>query len=488
MKFNYDCDPVFFHSNRDMKNWIEINYPKAGFVEIMKLRKGYFLYDKIGKKISIDKLIIDKLSPHQSNFMGRFEDSNGFNFSYKQRLDFYYDILNYWNTIILRFKPQIFIAYTWPHLQSDYPLYLLCKFVYKIPIIFLDPYPHFNNRFAIMDDMTNRSLPFKKNYFKENIKITSEVKNFICNIREANYEIQPKHMANYFRYKSNTKVRMKNFFLFLKLLCTLKLFRDSNQSIKVRKGEWGNVKSQMSHLDLYLYKTKLMFGAYYLNFIYKRIAKQPDYKDKYFYFAAPYQPEASSSISTGIYENLYYTLNFICNFIPEDSFLYYKEHPSIFKDTEKGYLRRDKNFYLKIKNIKNLKIINSQIDNYTLIDKSFATISIAGTTPWLSLIRNKQTIVLGDHWVSSCKSVLNVNSTEEFKEAINKINKGFKIDEKDVEEYGQAIFDSTYPDLKVAGGRTLEAYGKHYKPKDHNDQEVKKICDALVRHYRYNFN
>ena len=53
-------------------------------------------------------------------------------------------MLNYWNSIIIDKEPDLFVSYTVPHMPEDYALYLLCKYHYKIPTIFLDIYPHFD--------------------------------------------------------------------------------------------------------------------------------------------------------------------------------------------------------------------------------------------------------------------------------------------------------------------------------------------------------
>ena len=88
--------------------------------------------------------ILEILSKYESNYLTLLEDTTGHNFSTKQRIEFYYEILNYWNSFLIHKKPDIYILYTWPHTPSDYALYLLCKYIYNIPVIFLDIIDHFN--------------------------------------------------------------------------------------------------------------------------------------------------------------------------------------------------------------------------------------------------------------------------------------------------------------------------------------------------------
>ena len=132
-------------------------------------------------------------------------------------------------------------------------------------------------------------------------------------------------------------------------------------------------------------------------------------------------------------------------------------------------------------------MIAPSVDSYKLIDNSVATISIAGSTPWLSLLRGKNTIIFGDHWVSGCNSVYTINSSGELKNILSKLSKDSKIDQLDVLKYAQSIYDSTYENLRVAGGRTDKYYGQIYKADSYNDTEVKRICDAIYHYYNLNY-
>ena len=490
MKIHHQCEPSIIIGKRKITDWVKLNYPSSYFIDTFELSMGRTNYQDIGNKKIIDQKIIQELSPYQANFMGRLRDSNGFNFSFKQRLEFYYDILNYWNTVILNFKPDIFISYTWPHVQSDYPLYLMCKYIYKIPCIFLDSYPYFENRYAIMSDYDNLSQPFKKKYNYKNIIINDAVKNYINEIRINQTEKTPTHMINYFKYKNKQYLffnKVKIFFKFIGSLINLTILQKAIVTDKVNKQEWGE-KSQMNNLNHFFFKLKLHLKPYYLKFLYKKkIKKNVNFNNNYFYFAAPYQPEASSSIPPGIYENLYYTLTFICSLLPEGTYLYYKEHPSIFKSSERGALGRDKEYYSKISRIKNIYMVDTNTDNYKLIENSIATISISGSTAWQSLIKLKPTIILGNHAVSGCNSVLTVSNAKELEECINIILSGKNIDQEDVKKYLQAVYDSTIPDLKIITNRTKNEFNMDFIPKGYNDIEIKKICDGIVSYYKDNF-
>ena len=47
---------------------------------------------------------IDYLLKYEKNFLSWIEDSNGFNFSYNQRLQYYYDLLKFWYQRLKKIK------------------------------------------------------------------------------------------------------------------------------------------------------------------------------------------------------------------------------------------------------------------------------------------------------------------------------------------------------------------------------------------------
>ena len=101
----------------------------------------------------------------------------------------------------------------------------------------------------------------------------------------------------------------------------------------------------MSNLEYLLYRMQLKSGAKKISNYYQSILNKTLNDEKYFFFAAPFQPEASSTISQGIFENLALVIDMISEALPSDSILYFKEHPSTFKTSEKGILGRSIDFY-----------------------------------------------------------------------------------------------------------------------------------------------
>ena len=137
----HNWQPVFFHGEDRMNEWVANNYPNAILRGAIAMRKSRFDYSRLGPSVPIDADIIAELSEYETTYLNWLEDTTGWNFSILERRRYYHDVLKFWNTVIDKLKPDILVSYSLIHLPSDYPLYLLCKHYYKIPVLFLNPCP-----------------------------------------------------------------------------------------------------------------------------------------------------------------------------------------------------------------------------------------------------------------------------------------------------------------------------------------------------------
>ena len=244
LKENHDWEPVFFHGIEGMREWVDECHPDAVLQDAMKMRRGHFDYSQIGRPVPIDKTIINNLSVYYSSYMNWLEDTTGWNFSYSERRQYYYDVLKYWNTVINNLKPDIFIAYTWPHLASDYPLYLLCKHCYSIPVLFLDIIPYFdgNNR-VVGHSMEDASLIFKSTYYsKKELKISDPVLKYLSQQRSKK-AISPTYVTNEWERIKDSSVGNWNWLKILKTFLSPSSYKKANIAFKKNKESLDSEKS-----------------------------------------------------------------------------------------------------------------------------------------------------------------------------------------------------------------------------------------------------
>jgi len=441
----YSWHPAFFHGRVDMKEWINKKYSNAIFRDSNDLRKACFDYSGLGNVRAIDSEILNCLSEFESTYLNWLEDSSGWNFSFLERRNYYHDILKFWNTVILNMKPDLLITYTWPHLPSDYPLYLLCKYYYKIPVLFFDPIPFLDSDYyTIGSSLENLSSPFIKEYTSDDNGLISEpVQMYLSKLRSKGVET-PWHVKKYLNELDNNN--NSNFELirnFIRLLKNRIAFKEGESTFKKNMEPWSSEKSKMTHFDYLLFRSKLQKSVKRLTNYYNSYIKNVDYKKKYIYFAAPYQPEAISNLMAGSYENIFIIIDMLSEILPEGWYIYYKEHPNTFKTADKGALERSKQFYDKLVSYKSLIMISHTTSTFDLIDNSKAVCTVGGTVGWEAVVRGKPALVYGSLWYQACNSIFTIKNSNEAKRAITKILNGFTPDDKDVDRYAEAIYNST---------------------------------------------
>ena len=165
LKNKANWEPVVFHVDSIHSPGMQKYFPETHIADASELRSGIFNYENL-KMRPIDSEIINKLKKFEGNTISSLREAHPGALSYIEKRTYYYNILSYWNTLIIEKKINLFISYTAPHLESDYPLYLLCKYVYDIPVIFLDDYPFFDHYYTFNDNIENYSLIYK-DYLKK---------------------------------------------------------------------------------------------------------------------------------------------------------------------------------------------------------------------------------------------------------------------------------------------------------------------------------
>ena len=393
---------------------------------------------------------IDYLLKYEKNFLSWIEDSNGFNFSYNQRLQYYYDLLKFWYQRLKKNKVDLIVSFGWPHTSGDYSLYLLSKHYFKIPFIYINPFPYFDlNLFSLNCDLHNMSLPYMK-YFEDiknkNIDLPNELENYLGKMQTEKAEkpnFVNQFLKNYLKEDINFFTRI--FLDFLKLSIRGKLFNKNYIYFKKNRLEL-NSKNQMNNFDYMRFQIMKFFkNRNNVNEYNKLVQKNKNeyLNDQYVLFAAGYQPEAISNIFQGKFENYILILEQLDQLIPNDWYIYYKEHPAHFLKSGKGFLARNKNYYKRIKNLKKIKFLSNDLNTYDLIDKSKFVVTSGGTIGWEALIRKKKVMVFGDIWYKNCEGVTCVENLNQINNFLNNFKINDKIDPYLVNAYALSIYKNS---------------------------------------------
>jgi len=291
--------------------------------------------------------------------------------------------------------------------------------------------------------MEDLSLVFKDTYLStKELEISQPVKDYLSLQRSTGAQ-SPAYVTTYLQNLDKiAKRKWKGRLTLLKLILNpLSYTNKAEVAFKKNKNPLDSVESEMNQIEYYWFKHKLARKVKILRALYNEYSSSPDPKDKYIYFAAPYQPEVLSNLIAGVYEDPFLIIDIITSAIPDDWFIYYKEHPNIFKEADKGALERSKEYYDKLKSYPKVKIIPSEMNTFKLLDRSQAVCTVGGTVGWEAIVRNKPALVMGSLWYQSCKSIFTIETYKDTVDAVNEIIEGFIPDAKDVDRYAQAVYE-----------------------------------------------
>ena len=411
----YNWKPVFLsgHDAGNIESLLNRDYKDCILQDTLELRKANFDYSKIGEPVPIDAEIIGSLSKYAINYLASMPDTTGWNYSFEERKHFYYEMLKYWNTVVCKIKPDLIVFFTRPHTATCYSLYLICKYYYGIDIVFIDPVPLFDRHYHIIQTSLEKlHTPFIQIYeSNEFISPSEEISNYLTEVRNKKGKT-PKYILDIFNKEEPS--RWNYFRLFLKLAMTTILdgrgFKKSLSDLKKNIKPFDSPDSRMNNFEYFLFMARLRRKNRELRKIYFPYCVKPDLTKKYIYFAAPYQPEAVTSINGGAYEELFLVLDILSASCPDGWIIYYKEHPSTFLERFRGSVKRNRRFYEKVDSYKNIQMIASVSDTFKMIDYSQAVATVAGTVAWESVVRGKPALSFGNVWYQGCKSIFSINT------------------------------------------------------------------------------
>ena len=321
--------------------------------------------------------------------------------------NYYYDLLKFWYNFFENNKNiDIIIFESHPHMPFDIFPYFVGK-QFNIKSIFLKSTSI--NNFLLFDTELN-----KKDHYLE-LKINQKE-----NLKYINEEI---------KIKTKKEIRASS-------LNEIKHVDIFNQPFRY-------IKSRLKYLFKLSYIKKRYEGSYYnLNFfefivefikrdiqktIFRKFIKKksikPDLTTKYIYYSLHYQPERSTDPQANHYSNQLLPLKILNEIVPDDFYIYVKEHPRQYIDNypdirKKNY--RNKEYYHDILRLSKVRMVDINFPSEILIKHAKLNASCTGSNVWEGLKILKPGIHFGHNWTGSCQSSPSVlNSTiEETKKQI----------------------------------------------------------------------
>ncbi len=157
-----------------------------------------------------------------------------------------------------------------------------------------------------------------------------------------------------------------------------------------------------------------------------------DFNKKFVYFALHLQPELHTSTLGGVYNDQILAIEKLSEILPNDFFIYVKEHP------QQLFFQRDEYFFKRLKKLKNVKYLSSSVSTYELMLKAKFVSTITGTVAWEAVTGGKPSLIFGRAWFRKLHGVFEYNDNFNINEIID-----FNVNHQFVEkEYNELILKS----------------------------------------------
>lgn len=405
-KTNLDYYPsLTIGENNDL---LEKNSNASISLETIEKYEFDFDYNNI-PPLGID--ILENLSEFESSTLSLLDDTDGWNFSFNERKNFYYDTIKFWISILKKDKPNIVIFVNEPKKFSTFILKNLCEKVFNIKLII------FNQKYFIEEKITHLELV---NFEKEEKK---NLNNIIKNIS---------NKQNLFSY---SKQNNKNLFL------------------KKNRNPYFLSNSKLSQEEIKDF-LNLKSRTYIRNFkFYEKNCEKIVPGEKYILFYENFYETKNQIIDRGIFDNTLILLKNISNVLPKNFKIYFLEkfeNLNKLNMDEVHYGRsnyKNKKYFLNIKNIKNIKLISNKYDFNDIVKKSEGVCSISNDMIMNSYSLNKPTIIFGNSCFNFLENIFCVENFDELKKLLNTLDDKKSVNKKNL----------TTKDIKIINLKFLES-------------------------------
>ncbi len=435
----YNWEPCYWTTGPESERFVKKKFPEVIFHSNIDAIRGIPPDEcKNLKTSALDQKILYELSACESivlRMMNRLDPNFLFNYEERERL--YHKYVKYWAAVIDKFKPDVFVSSVSPHLMYDYVLYGLCKKRGIKTVMFMQtslygwsyPVRYFESGSENLRKTYKNLVNSRDRKNLKNIKLSDDTESYFKKI-SSDYSIAVPFYMKDQREQNKIGIYLikrviKNPDKIFKMIEKGKYLYSRGHYIK-QKGKKIE-DSEVKGMEYIFYKIDGIKKKEILKKHYKKLEKNADFTLPYVYVALAYQPENSTSPLGEFYADQLLMIDLISKCIPEDWYVYVKEHASQWYLKLHGERSRTKNFYDDIATLPNVRIIPIETSNFDLVDNSKAVATVTGTTGWEAVIRGKPTLVFGHAWYKDCEGASYILSEKDCREAISRINRGYAV-------------------------------------------------------------
>ncbi len=327
--------------------------------------------------IKTDEKIYEEVYSHLYQFQdcySRFHDYKFFEFHFD--INYFNLLLNFFYSVFRKEKIDLVIFSAPPHHGVDNIIYWLARAM-NIQVLSFEAVGNFLNKMACIDKIEDIGIyhRLEKQVAESDLRIPREFKKDLY------------YMAKV-RPLRRPRLRLRD-------IC--------------------RPRDKMARLYRYL-----LNRTYYKNM--KSRIKEIDYSKKYVYFGLHFQPESTTSAMGGIYCDQLLAVERLRALLPDDWFIYVKEHP-----VQDAFMRPDI-FFKRLDVIPNTQFISPAENTYRLLEHAQFAATITGTLGYEAITGGKPALIFGHVWYKQCPGVFRYHENLNYQDIIN-----FKIDHEELE-------------------------------------------------------
>lgn len=445
------------------------------------IRIGKFDYKEAEYINGVDGQIRTKFEKYISGVINMFSrmDANGVAIPADLRNDLFWKMANYWYSFIRENDIDFLLSREIPHFPSEYLMYRSVE-MFNGKVLMTEFIEHLSRR-RFIPSLENRSIPKlddasspflqKADHLIERLKRKYE--EAIDLPREGNAGLKP------LKELVGNRTTIKTHFLSITYLLAFGLYKNwsekSNMSISFSSRTWNR---NPSRLRIGLYFAKSTFKIRSLEKFYKSIVNldENNLPEKYVFFAASYQPEATTNPDGNGFYDIPNVLRLIRDAIPKDFKIIYKEHPSVFNLPKevfwRGHLLRSKRYYEEVRKINGLMIADTSHDTFNLMDNAVLTACISGSILIECSARGRKAICFGNAWHANLDGIHKVSTKEEIGNILKESNNA----RSDNREIIAGLWESSFDPLNLT------------KRRKDSEEFVKNECNVFIRNLETQLN
>ncbi|MCP8686261.1 capsular biosynthesis protein [Marinobacterium sedimentorum] len=391
-------------------------------------------------------------------------DNDGASFTAEQRMDYFHNLLSFWQVVLDELQPDLVVFLESPHVIYDYALYALCCFRnietrmfvrtkigdYVAPTARFEHGPESISRAMAEINaagydtaLLQRSLPDAM------VAEVERIKGDFASGMETTAKGQIDHYN-----KRAERLVLKHYGNLLKDIVRLKLdwLRKTLSGDTLHKSTYlksPQAASPREWMTKYQYKKAKVQGRrlrYGNEQSYSRYAIMPDLAAPYIYFPLHFQPERSTCPDGGWFVDQRLAIANLSAVLPAGWKIYVREHPASFIATShagRGHMLRPKGFYDDLVALGNVELVGMGVDPFSLTDNAKAVATVTGTAGWESVVRGRPALVFGAPWYRDCPGVYHADvGAEELSRIIENIADGNCVAEDEIYRFLLAVHRS----------------------------------------------